>query len=94
MQRKSTREESSIHPSPTPTRLRAVCRERGYSLRRLARELDTSPEAVRAWQAGENRPQRRNARALQAVFGMPVDELLKPDPETTNGDGPEARRRH
>jgi transcriptional regulator with XRE-family HTH domain len=67
----------------TPTRLRAICRERGYSMRRLADELEVTRETVRTWADGENHPQRRNARALQAIFGMPVEALLAPDPGTT-----------
>jgi transcriptional regulator with XRE-family HTH domain len=62
------------------TRLRRERRARGFTQARLAAAVGVDQEAVSQWERlPVTTPRRRYRPALEAIFGLPIDELLKPD---------------
>jgi transcriptional regulator with XRE-family HTH domain len=75
---------------PTATRLRKLRRDRGMRQRDLADVLGVHLAAVSLWERGGIRPHPRTARALEIVFGEPIEALIARDTTTTNGADPKA----
>ena len=65
------------------TRLARLRRERKLTLRAVAKACNCSHVAVLHWERGQVVPQRRFRPTLEAIFGLPIEELLKPDDKAT-----------
>ena len=57
-------------------RLRAVRRERGLSLRELAKRLDVSPSLISQVETGRASPSVSTLYAMAQVLSVSVDDLL------------------
>ena len=60
--------------------LRQVRQAAGLSQERLARRLDVSGEAVRAWELGKYNPSPSVGALLSETLGVPLDVLLEKAP--------------
>jgi len=73
-------------PAPKPDsiadRIRLGRRALGLSQRQFAAKLAVDPATVRAWEAGQNRPNRRNLEAIALMF-------QQAESATVAKDGPE-----
>lgn len=76
-------------------RLVALRREHGYSQESLAAELGLTRQAVSRWERGESLPDTENLIALADLYGVTLDELVRPraydldaeEDETRAGEG-------
>jgi transcriptional regulator with XRE-family HTH domain len=56
-------------------RIRALCAERGVTIKQLERETGISNGIIAKW--GDSNPRVDNAKAVADFFGVTVDDLLK-----------------
>ena len=71
----ATRRAGQDHPQ-MGERLRAVRRERGLSLRDLAKRLDVSPSLISQVETGRASPSVSTLYAMAQVLSVSVDDLL------------------
>lgn len=64
-------------------RIRELRAERGWSQADLAQHLDVSRQSVNAIETGRYDPSLPLAFAIARLFGLPVESIFSPDPETT-----------
>ena len=62
--------------------IRALRAERGWSQAELADMLDVSRQSVNAIETGRYDPSLPLAFAIARLFGLPVESIFSPDPET------------
>jgi putative transcriptional regulator len=67
------------------TNLRHHRRARGMRQSDLADLLRVDQTTVSLWENGQALPRRRSAAALQAIFGVPLAELLQNDDDRPEG---------
>jgi putative transcriptional regulator len=63
-------------------RIRELRAERGWSQADLAQQLDVSRQSVNAIETGRYDPSLPLAFAIARLFGLPVESIFSPDPET------------
>ncbi|MBQ5938506.1 MULTISPECIES: helix-turn-helix transcriptional regulator [unclassified Massilia] len=63
-------------------RIRELRAERGWSQADLAQHLDVSRQSVNAIETGRYDPSLPLAFAIARLFGLPVESIFSPDPET------------
>ena len=63
-------------------RLRVLRAERGWSQADLAQQLEVSRQSVNAIATRKYDPSLPLAFAISRLFGMPVEAIFSPDPET------------
>lgn len=72
-------------------RLSEMRREHGYSQEALANELGISRQAISKWERGESQPDSSNLIALADLYGVTLDELVRPNvAERTKDEKPES----
>lgn len=59
-------------------RLYELRREHGYSQESLAEALDISRQAISKWERAESAPDMGNLIALADLYGITIDELVRP----------------
>ncbi|MGN6243458.1 MAG: helix-turn-helix domain-containing protein [Motilibacteraceae bacterium] len=77
-------------------RLRAVRQRSGLSLREVARQLGVSPSFVSQLENGKSQPSVATLYSLSQLLGVSIDELFKPDGQsspTAGGKGKGGRSR-
>lgn len=57
-------------------RLRELRREKGLSMKQLAKELDTTDAAISNWENEINEPKISYLKAIAQYFGVSADYLL------------------
>lgn len=67
-------------------RLAHMRRRRGLSQGELARKLGLSRQAVSKWERGESSPDTENLVALADLYGVSLDELVRPSAGVTEED--------
>jgi transcriptional regulator with XRE-family HTH domain len=67
----------------SPAKLRALRKERGWSLSRLAIEARTSEVNVWRWETGVNGPRLANLYRLAVALSVDPADLCDPDPLST-----------
>lgn len=63
-------------------RIRELRAEHGWSQADLAERLDVSRQSVNAIETGRYDPSLPLAFAISRLFGLPVEAIFSPDPET------------
>jgi putative transcriptional regulator len=63
-------------------RIRELRAQRGWSQADLAQQLDVSRQSVNAIETGRYDPSLPLAFAIARLFGLPVESIFSPDPET------------
>ena len=63
-------------------RIRALRAEHGWSQADLAERLDVSRQSINAIETGRYDPSLPLAFAISRLFGLPVEAIFSPDPET------------
>lgn len=69
----------------SPAALRATLSSSGWSVRRLARELDMRPTTVSGWVNGRHRPSWGNVQRMAAALGVAPESLLRETASFTPG---------
>lgn len=65
-------------------RLYELRREHGYSQESLAEALDISRQAISKWERAESAPDMGNLIALADLYGITIDELVRPGNNETS----------
>jgi transcriptional regulator with XRE-family HTH domain len=63
------------------TTLKRLRHERGLTLREVGEMTDTNYMTMARWENGVSEPFYRNARKLERIFGLPIEELLATENE-------------
>ncbi len=71
-------------------RLVALRREAGLSQEDLAERLGLSRQAISKWERAESQPDMGNLIALADVYGLTIDELVRPKGDDPNSDEPQS----
>lgn len=67
-------------------RVRALRNQKGWTIERLAAEIEMDAKAIRAIEAGERFPFRKTLEALARAFDMSVEDLLDGLPPLGGGE--------
>lgn len=67
-------------------RLYELRREHGYSQESLAEALDISRQAISKWERAESAPDMGNLIALADLYGITIDELVRPSDAASEND--------
>ncbi len=79
----------NINVLATCERIKLLCEERGYDVKKLQKELGlASPQAVYKWFEGKNIPSFDNLIDISGLLDVPINDLIVIDklPQQTNDD--------
>ena len=62
--------------------IRQLREERGWSQFELATKLGVTPSSVYNWESGRFEPRASQFRQLATVFGVSMDDIELPEPQT------------
>ena len=71
----------SIDIQETGQKIKKVCMEYGYTVRRLHEELNIGYQSVYAWFAGRAMPSLDNMYQLSSLFDIPMEQMIAETPK-------------